>query len=186
MNISRASLLLSLEDISDLKGLEGHQCDSCNFKLDEEGVEVFDNLCELEDSIPLDTKMSLVYIAGYVTRNDPALNESDSLDVTMFYVEKYGEVLAELDRGGLKYPTDTACQWAFFCYSIFQSVRNKICRRSLMNVFMLIAEHYDMKNISKNHAMILSNILINNFCKGENPRSTKETSLKVLKLSKTI
>ena len=186
VNIKRASLLLSLEDISDLKGLEGHKCDSCDFQLDEEGVEIFDNLSELENSINLDTKMSLVYIAGYVTRKDDALSESDMLEVTMFYVEKYGEVLKELDRGGLKYPTDTACQWTFFCYSIFQSVRNKICRRSLANIFMLIAEHYAMKHITKKHATILSNILINNFCKAENPKSTKESSLKVLKLSKTI
>ena len=52
--------------------------------------------------------------AGYVTRNDEVLDENDLLNETMFYIEKYGEVLKELDRGGLKFPTDTACQWTFF------------------------------------------------------------------------
>ena len=183
VNIIRASLLLSLEDISDLKGLEGHKCDSCGFLLDEEGVYVFDSLCELESSITLDTKMSLVYIAGYVTRNDEVLDENDLLDETMFYTDKYGEVLKELDRGGLKFPTDTARQWTFFCFSMFQSVKNKVCKKSLADIFMLIAEHHDMKSIRRCHAIILSNIFINNFCKVENPKSTKESSVKVLKLS---
>ena len=51
VNIIRASLLLSLEDISDLKGLEGHKCDLCDFLLDEDGVYVFDSLCELESRL---------------------------------------------------------------------------------------------------------------------------------------
>ena len=186
VNIKRASLLLSLEDISDLKGLEGHRCDACDFQLDEEGVEVFDNLPELEDSINLDTKMNLVYIAGYVTRNDDALSETDLLEETMFYVDKYGDELEKLDRGGLKYPTDSTCQWTFFSYTVFQAVKNKVCRQSLMNIFMLVSEHHHFKHIDRTHARILSNIFINNFCKDENPKSSKESSLKVLKLSKTI
>ena len=183
VNIKRASLLLSHEDISDLKGTEGHQCDSCDFILDEEGVEIFDNLAELESSINLDTKMSLVYISGYVSRHDDSLSEKELLEETMFYVEKYGEVVKELDRGGLKYPTDTVCQWSFFCYSMFMSVRNKVCKKSLSDIFMLIADHHNMKLIQQHHAVILSNIFLNNFCKDENPKSTKEGSLKVLKLS---
>ena len=86
VNIKGASLLLSLEDLSDLKGLEGHRCDSCDFVLDEEGAEIFDNLAELENSINLDTKMNLVYIAGYVTRKDDVFSENDLLEETMFYV----------------------------------------------------------------------------------------------------
>ena len=104
----------------------------------------------------------------------------------MFYVEKYGEELQKLDRGGLKYPTDSSCQWTFFSYTIFQAVRNRVCRHSLIKILMLVAEHNHFKHITRTNARILSNILINNFCKDENPKSTKESSLKVLKLSKTI
>ena len=36
----------------------------------EEESEMFDNLSTLESSVPSETKMSLVYIAGYITRKD--------------------------------------------------------------------------------------------------------------------
>ena len=47
--------------------------------LSEEGSEIFDNLSELEQSISLETKMSLVYTAGYVTRKDKELYENELL-----------------------------------------------------------------------------------------------------------
>lgn len=37
---------------------------------------IFDNLIELELSAAIETKMSLVHIAGYVTLIDPELRES--------------------------------------------------------------------------------------------------------------
>ena len=150
--------------------------------MDEEGAEVFDNLPELENKIPLDTKMSLVHIAGYVTRKDPELSEEALLSETQFYYQRYGDYTDGLDRGGLNVPTDYPCQWSFLCFCIFQSVKSKVCRKSLTNIFMLVSEHYSLK-MKRKHGMILSNIFLKNFCRSVNPRSTKETSVKVLKLS---
>ena len=46
----------------------GHECDQCKYQLDDESEEVFDNLESLEEKVLKETKMSLVHIAGYVTR----------------------------------------------------------------------------------------------------------------------
>ena len=76
-NIHKASLLLSLNRTEELNVMDGLDCPSCGLMLDEEGAEVFDIIQELEDSIPLETKMALVYISEYVTSKDPELSEKD-------------------------------------------------------------------------------------------------------------
>ena len=105
--------------------------------------------------------MSLVHIAGYVTRKDSAATESDLLDTTTFYFQKYGSYTKLLDRGGLKVPTDDACQCAFFCYIMFNAVKDSICRTSLCNVFMLVSEMNDF-GMRKEHGRILANIFMTN------------------------
>ena len=183
LHIKQSSLLMSLNiDVDEFNVESGHQCSSCSYLLCEEGAEVFDNLAELELSIPEETKMSLVYIAGYVTRNDPELSENQLLELTTFYFQKYGKVTNELDRGGLNVPSDCCCQWTFFCFIIFNTVKTKVCRKSLCNIFMAISEFHTL-NMSKTHGQILSNLLLKNYCKSSTPRSDKEPAVKVLKLS---
>ena len=48
----------------------GHSCFNCSFLLDKNSAEIFDGLPELKSSVPEDTKMVLVDIAGYITCND--------------------------------------------------------------------------------------------------------------------
>ena len=107
--------------------------------MDQEASEVFDALEVLEDKIPLETKMSLCHIAGYVTRHDDQ-DEMELLNVTTFYYQKYGNYTKDLDRGGLKVPTDSSCQWTFFSYILFNAVKDKVCRKSLCNSFVLISD----------------------------------------------
>ena len=75
-NISKSSLLLKLNVTIDEFNVEsGHECSSCDYLMDEEAAEIFDSLPEIEEAILEETKMSLVYIAGYVTRKDKELSE---------------------------------------------------------------------------------------------------------------
>ena len=60
--------------------------------------------------------MSLVYIAGYITRKDPELTENQLLEQSTFYYQKYGKFIASLDRGGLNIPSDGCCQWTIFSF----------------------------------------------------------------------
>ena len=183
VRINQASLLLTSEvDIGALGVQSGHQCNSCTYKLSEENREIFDGLVELEEFIPLDAKMSLVHIAGYVSRNDEALNENELLGHTQFYFTKYGKFTQDLDRGGLKVPSDPACQWTFFCFILFHAVKTDVCRKPLSDIFYLVSEVYDF-GMRQRHCIVLSNIFLNKLCHKSTPRCGKEPALKVLKLS---
>ena len=77
-------------------------------------VQVFDNVVERESSLTIETKMALVYIAGYVTRKDKELSEIDMMEVTTFYYKKYGSYTDELDRGQLNIPLIVPVNGHFF------------------------------------------------------------------------
>ena len=69
---------------------------------------MINNLDSYVDKLSAETYSSLLYIAGYVFRKD-----SDIEDDTFFHYETYGRFTSMLDRGGLKLPGDTACEWVF-------------------------------------------------------------------------
>ena len=122
--------------------------------------------------------MALVYIVGYITRNDNQPSECE----TYVYYEKYGKYTNLTDRGKLKVPSDHTCRWLFFCFILFHTIKEKFCYKSLSNVFKLISE-FHFFNMEKKYASIFANIVLKNFCKYGTPRSEKEPVLKVLKLS---
>ena len=181
--IKQTKLLLKLNvDVFNLPVDSGHHCTKCGYLMDEKASLTFDSLEHLEDGISDDTKMSLCHIAGYVTRHDAERSEEELLEITTFYHQKYGDFTDALDRGGLNIPSDTACQWTFFCYIMFNAVKNDVCRTSLSNLFMLTSQMHNF-NMQRNHALILSNVFFKNHCVKNTPRSTKETKQKVIKLS---
>ena len=183
VNIEKTSLLLALQtDIDSLQTSAGHKCSSCEFKLREQDVDIFDSLDILEDFLPIDNKMAMVHIAGYVTRKDPAPTEEEMLDVTTFYHQKYGGYVDDYDRGQLNIPTDKAVQWSLFCEIIFESVKNHVCQSSLTDIFDQVSKHYQF-GMTTRHSRILANIMLNRFCRESTPRSGKETKQKVIKLS---
>ena len=95
---------------------------------------------------------------------------------------KFGSYTDELDRGQLNIPTECTCQWTLFSFIVFQTIKDNVCRKSLTDILLMIAERYSF-GISAENARILSNILINNHCKESCPGSSKENNLKILKLS---
>jgi len=182
LHISKTRLLLKFDvDISQYSVDIGHHCERCGYWMDEKASETFDCLEQLKDTLSHATKMSLVHIAGYVTRKDDEIDEEQLLNETTFYYQKYGEFTNSLDRGGLKVPTDSACQWTFFCYLMFNVVKDKVCRTSLANLFMVVSDMHTF-NMQRSHAMTLSNIFFKNHCAQNTPRSTIEASNKLLKL----
>ena len=156
---------------------DGHFCEKCSYSLSEEQCKVFDSLPQLEETLPYDVKSTLVYIAGYVTRKD----ESNA-NGTFNYVEQFGRSTVGLDRGGLNIPSDSICEWVCFCYIIIYWVVKDVCRNSLCDIFLDIAERF-MFEVEKKHGSILSNVLFNNYCRLNSPVSNCEPKVKVLKLS---
>ena len=182
LNIQKANLLLELTDMEDLPDDVGHSCDRCGYRMDEELAEVFDNLEELENSLTVDTKGSLVHIAGYATRKDTELSEEEMLRCTTFLATKFGSFTDEVDRGQLNIPHDRACQWTFFCIILFNAVKEKVCRKSMIIICNLVSEFFDF-GMTPNHSRIISNTFIKNYCRESTPRCSKESKQKVLKLS---
>ena len=118
----------------------------------------------------------MVYIAGYVTRKD----ESNAND-TFNYVEQFGRFTLGLDWGALNIPDYSICEWVCFSSIIFYSVVNDVCRNSLCDTFLDIAEKF-MFEVEKKHGGILSNVFFNNCCRLYSPVSNYELKIKVLKL----
>ena len=166
VRIDHAKLLLRMN--VDLPENTGHKCDCCSRAMNEKECEIFDNLELLEDSVTLEAKYALVYIAGYVDR------KNETTDDTYVYFNKYGLYLRNINRGGLKIPGDCVVQWATFCYSMFFGVSENCCLAFLMKIFTQISDKYHF-NRSSGDAKILANILLNNYSKWKR-------DLKVIKL----
>lgn len=179
VGIYKTKLLLKL-DTDILKDVNSiHNCDKCAYILGDRECAIFETLDQLEDYLPQDVKMTLVYIAGYVIKK-----QAFAVDETFFYYEKFGEYFKTLNRGGLTIPGDHVCQWVYYCYILFRDVANDVCRKSLSAVLFKISEFYDL-HAGKTHCITMSNILINNHCHLYTPRSSKERKQKVLKLQNT-
>ena len=144
----KTKLLLNLgTDVDNFTVESGHSCARCGFLLTEEMCEIFHDLAKLEETLDMDTKLALIYIAGYIIRKD--MESEDSQE----YYKKYGSFTDNLNRGGLSIPGDSACQWTIFSYIIFKVVADHVCRKSLSNVLMLISELH-MFNMNKIHAYV--------------------------------
>ena len=128
-----------------------HQCISCDYKLCQEDSEIFDNLKNLESSLSNEIKITLVYIAGYITSHDNQPSECE----THFYYEKYEKYTNLTNCGKLNVPSDHAWWWVFlFCFILFHTVKEKVCYKSLSNIFMLMSE-FHFFNMEKNMLLFL-------------------------------
>ena len=182
LSINKTKLLLKLNaDVDNMNVNIGHECEQCGYLLDDDSAQVFDSLSELEEKVCSETMMSLVHIAGYVTRKDIP-TEEELFDTTTFYYRKHGDYTKSMDRGLLNIPSDKASQWTVFCYLLFNAVKDKVCRKSLANLFMLVSDMHSF-GMQRIHGNILSNILFKNYCTESTPRSSKESRLKIMKFS---
>ena len=120
-------------------------------------------------------KLTLVYIAGYVTRK----NASKAND-TFNYVEQFGRFILSMDRSGLNVPGNNIREWVCFCCIIFYSVVKNVCGNSLCDSFLDIAERF-MFERGKKHGSILP--ILSNYCRLNSLVSNCEPKVKVLKPS---
>ena len=132
--VAKTKLLLNLDVNSD--GFSIHSCDKCGYLLDEDKCNILDTLPDLEKELPSDIIMTLIYLAGYVGRNDDEIHDA------CFYYGIYGNYLKDMHRGELKIFGDTICQLTIYGYIIFHEVVDLSCRSSFCNILMLISEMY--------------------------------------------
>ena len=101
---------------------------------------------------------------------------------TMYYYDKFGKYLDQLNRGALVLAQDHLVQWCIHCFVLFTEIGERVCRTFLINLFISISEKWYF-NVSLKHSRILSNIFLKLYSLFWSPRSSKEASLKVLKLN---
>ena len=165
---------------AEIDGKAGHSCDVCNRELNEKESEIMDNLDKLEESVPRETMLSLIYIAGYIERN----NEHED-DDTKIYYQKYPDYFDAINRGSLKVPRDSIVQWLVFSYVFFTQLMDRpceICLKFLTRNFSFIAEKHGF-TITEQKCRMLGNILLKKFASMMTPNSSKEAKLKELKLN---
>ena len=121
---------------------------------------------------------AILYIARHLQKQESQIRDND----TMYYYDKFGKYLDQLNREALVLPQDHLVQWCIYCFVLFTQIGRQICRTFLINLFISISEKWHF-NISLKHCTILSNIFFKNYSLFRSPRSSKETSLKVLKLN---
>ena len=63
----------------------------------------------------------------------------------------------------LIYHRTVAASGHFFFFVILHTIKDKVCTRSLCNIFNLISEFYDF-SMRKHHKMTLSNAFLKNYC----------------------
>ena len=177
--ILQTKLLLQLG--VEIDGNAGHSCDVCERPLNERETEIMDNLVELEESIPRETMLSLIYIAGYIERN----KDDEEMEDTTDYYQRYPEYFDALNRGSLKIPKDHCAQWVAFSYIFFTQLVDRpseVCLSFLVKQFSFIAEKYGL-DICGQQCRMLGNIFLKNFSFMMTPNSAKEAKLKELKLN---
>ena len=101
---------------------------------------IFDNLPEFENHSPTETKMTPVYIAGFVTRH-----EDPSPEDTFMHYENYDHFLSDMNRGSLKIPHDSVCEWVVYGYVMLHEVVEVTCRKSFCKILVNISECYNLK-----------------------------------------
>ena len=69
--VKQTSLLLNQNvNIDTFDVNPGHQCTCCDYKFWKESTEIFDSLKNLQPSLSDEIKIALMFIAGYITKND--------------------------------------------------------------------------------------------------------------------
>ena len=131
MGTSEASLLLSTNvKVGSFNIETGHSYFDYKFLLDQKLAKIFDVSQELESSFPEHTKMALVYIVGYIMRNDSMLSEEKLWHETTFYHQTYGQYLDEIEV------VTNTFQRSMFCFILFNAVKEKVCRKTFCDLCM--------------------------------------------------
>ena len=103
IRIQRAKLSTQLKlDISNDSAGDEHECELCKRLLTDEECKIFDNLEALEESVGSDVVAAVLYIAGYLQKQAGQIRDND----TMYYYDKFGKYLDQLNKGALVLPQD--------------------------------------------------------------------------------
>ena len=85
-----------------------------------------------EESVGSDVVGAILYIAGYLQNQAGQIHDND----TMYYYDKFGKYLYQLNRGALVLPQHHLVQWCIYCFVLFTQIGERVCRTFLINLFI--------------------------------------------------
>ncbi len=143
-----------------------HACSICDLQVDEDKIMV--SLLTAAEEINDDDKpmCALLYIAGYLVNKFPTIAK-----ITAMHDEdndvRYTEFLAQLDRGGLSYPSANVVTFVVRCFSLYSnlSTDEKSCRNMVCKIFEFVDQTYVCMIECNSAYRTLANIFSNNLCR---------------------
>ena len=99
---------------------------------------------------------SSLYISGYITKSCCL-----ELDDTKEEMKSFGQLIAELNRGGLVEPVDSLVYYSYYCK------QDQFCRCRVMNAFHEIAHSSKNQFVNRKVTSILANIFMNNWTRSQ-------------------
>ena len=130
IRIQEAKLSIQLKlDISNDSAGDQYECEFCK-------CETFDNLEVVEESVGSNVMAAILYIAGYFQKQAGQIRDNDS----MYYYNKFGNYLDQLNRGALVLSQDHLVQWCIYCFVLFTQIGEQVCRTFLINLFVSTSE----------------------------------------------
>jgi len=121
-----------------------------------------DTILDIQSATPASDELlaTCAYIAGYLCKKFSFLPTSSTTDS-----QTSMQLINILDRGGLKYPSETVIDFVLNCHQVFEALEGfqKSCRNFLIQCFELLDDLYDSDIGSEKVYRTMANILQINF-----------------------
>ena len=123
-----------------------------------------DEVVDAVSHLTSECKQALVYISGYITKSCCL-----ELDDTKEEMKSFGQLIAELNRGGLVEPVDSLVYYSYYCYLayVMYCKQDQFCRCRVMNAFHEIAHCSKNRFVNRKVTSILANIFMNNWTRSQ-------------------
>ncbi|GFS25316.1 hypothetical protein ElyMa_001684500 [Elysia marginata] len=109
-----------------------HQCELCDKPLTDSELLLLDDMLETGYTITVDEKQALFYISGYIASKHPELASSPASSQLSKEVQAF---LAEMNRGGLTYPSDNLFTFVVLAHSFSDKLQSIVAGTDLQQYY---------------------------------------------------
>ncbi|GFO39904.1 group XV phospholipase a2 [Plakobranchus ocellatus] len=155
-----------------------HSCSLCHKKLTEAELILLDDLSQEAFNTSPDEKLSLYYIAGYISskHREMASNEPANIPESMY--------VQTLNRGGLQFPCTDLFNLSLLAYVFFIKTPERLCRNRFIKILEDFPQLFHLKlNIQKSALARIANILMKRFANYHATTNEGQDRRKIAKLS---
>ncbi|GFN85503.1 group XV phospholipase a2 [Plakobranchus ocellatus] len=182
--VDKTKLLLALTDTETIDYKESqHTCERCQVEPTVAVLQLIDDLNELTPSVAADEKLSIYYIAGYVTSKHEELRGRE-LEIVPPALTLF---LDKVNRGELQHPSIPFYNILLLSYVFFNRTPSKLCRNRFVKIFRDFPAifHLDIE-LCPMAAKRIANIFLKRFACKNTTTNQGQTKRKIAKLSSSL